>query len=197
MTKSVLVNFSMDFNKISLAYSHGPFVDNISNTFNFLIGCPNGTLSSYGYTLTYPGNTSTNSGNFSSGSQLSSNITLIGSTVLDTVRLDYYYVTNISGRRDFTLLLPITIPNQETNNTLSANKDKTYGMGIMERLLVNTLFLLILVGIATLVGHILAGVALAAFIEGYLAKIGFLPLWVVLPMMFILFLYLIWKSGEF
>ena len=76
----------------------------------FLIQSPDGELTSYGYTLTYPGGSSSNSGSNAIGSQLESTFTISGASVNDTVLLYYYYDTDLSGFRNFSYRYPILVP---------------------------------------------------------------------------------------
>jgi hypothetical protein len=68
---------------------------------------------------------------------------------------------------------------------------------LFERLLIATIIILFTVGIATLVGQALPGVALGLFVYGFLCYIGFVPLWAILPSMLIGFFFLTWKSGGY
>ena len=81
------------------------------------------------------------------------------------------------------------------NYTFIQNQDNTYGLGIFERILLATIIVLFVVGIATLVGQPIPGFILGLFIMGYMAYIGFIELWLILPSMFIGVIFMGWKSG--
>lgn len=197
MTKTTLLNYSVDYDSIGVLYSPTFFLNDENTSFYFLISSPDGLFTEYGIKLTYPGGSDSASGTNAIGEQLNAWVNLSGATAYDTVRLDYNYTTTTSGTRTFTVYLPIGINATSSSNTLLSNKSKTYGLGIFERILIATIIILFIVGIASLVGQIVPGLALGLFVFGFLAHIGFIPLWAILPSMMIGFLVLVWKSGGY
>lgn len=197
MTKSTLMNYSQDFDLLSVIYAPHIFMNNNITTFNFIISSPTGLLMQYGIDLTFPGGTASTSGTNVIGEQLSVNVNIINASTFDTVKLEYYYITSISGRRNFTVLLPIGFITGDSNLTFWANKDKTYGLGVFERILIITIIIIFVVGIAMLVGQPVPGFALGLFVFGYSVRIGFISPWAILPSMFIGFMFLVWKSGGY
>jgi len=196
MTKTSLLNYSVDFDKLSIIYAPTMFDNNQNHTFNFLISSPDGLLTTYGIKLTYPGGNCSTTGANAIGSQLSCGVNITGATVYDRVQLDYNYTTTTSGLREYTVYLPINI-NTTSGATWMSNKNQTYGLGLFERLLICTIIVLFTVGIATLVGQALPGLALGLFVYGFLCYIGFVPLWAILPSMLIGVFFLTWKSGGY
>lgn len=196
ISKSTLINYSQDFDGLSVIYSPQIFPNNASRMFNFIISSPNGFLIQYRIDLTYPGGTSSAVGTNAIGSQLSALVNISGASVFDTVTLDYYYITTTAGRRNFTMTFPITfVDGPGSNLTMAAKKDRTYGLGIFERLLILTIIVIFVVGIATMVGQPIPGLAMGLFVFGYGVSIGFIGLWGILPSMFVGFMFLMWKSG--
>lgn len=194
MTKSVLLNYSQDYDGLSITYSPAYFNNNAVTLFTFNIYSPGETLLYYGYNLTYPGGNNTNWGNTSSGGQLFSSVNISNAGLFDTVNLTYFYETEYSGLREHSILIIID-PNNESENTFVKNRSETYGLGIFERMLIMTLIILFIVGIAALIGQPIPGLGLAALVFGYMVYIGFIPIWSVLPSMLIMILYISWKSG--
>lgn len=205
MTRSTLpVNYSQDFDGLSIIFAPSQFYNGIEQTFEWLISSPSGLLINYGYTITTPGyGANSTNGTNALGEQLDMDITPSASTVFDTVRVDYWYTTTLSGFRNFTTFLPIIFVNGSVggedvgNNTFMQNKDRTYGLGIFERMLICTIIVLFVAGIGTLVGQPIPGAVLALFVFGYMSFIGFVPLWTILPSLLIGFLFVVWKSGGF
>ena len=70
-----------------------------------------------------------------------------------------------------------------------------FGLGIFERVLIATVIILFVMGIATIVGQPLGGFVLGLFVASYLVYVAFIPLWLILPSMFIGVIFMIWKSG--
>jgi hypothetical protein len=194
MSKSVIIDYSQDFDGVSIIYSPSYFYDNNASLFTFIISSPPGTLTGYGFNLTYPGGSNASSGTNAIGEQLVRQVSIVGAGSYSTVNLSYYYITTLSGRRNFTALLSIV---GLENNTLMGDKNTTYGLGIFERILFYTLIILFVVGIASMVGQVLPGVVLSMVVSGLMVFVGFIPLWVILPSMFISFLFVVWKSGGY
>ena len=175
MTKTVVLNETQAFDRISLTYSPTEFKNGLNN-FSFIIQSPFSELKSYGYTLTYPGGTSYNAGTNNKGSELDTyEFNITGSDIWDKLKLDYWYDTQLSGNQSFTFYFAIYNP--ESNHTMMANKDKTYGMGLFERILIAVSIAVLTVGIASLIGQPIMGMGLGLFILGWLAVIGLLPWW--------------------
>lgn len=193
MTKSTQIDYESDFDGLAVIYSPTIFAEG-NNSFNFIISSPGGTLVNYGYTLTYPGGTSSTSGSNAIGGQLNVDFTISNATVWDEVQLYYYYTSTIGGSKNYTFNFPIQVQ-ENYNQTFLSNRDNTYGLGIFERVFVATLIVIFVVGIATLVGQPIAGFAVGLFIFGYMVYIGFIPIWAILISMFIGGVFLMWKSG--
>ena len=194
MEKSVSVNSSIDYDKISIVYSPKSFNNNENTTFTFIIQSPYGELLSYGFTATFPGGTASASGSNAIGEYLSETINISGADSFDRVRLDYSYSTGLAGERNFTVYLPIDSPYAGTNTFLK-NKDEHYGLGIFERILVASLIVLAVVGVATLSGRPVEGMALGLVVFGMMAYAGFIPLWSILISMLLGVMFISWMSG--
>ncbi len=176
--RSISVNDTPDYGRIALTYYPQRFNDGQENNFTFLISSPYDELNSYGYTLTYPGGSVTNSGSTAAGEELTNNFTITGAEFGDTIKFDYYYNTNVAGQRNFTQYFEILV--DSGNHTMINIQDHTYGMGLFERLLIASFIVLLIVGIASLIGQIVPGLALGLIVYGYLAYILFIPIWSVL-----------------
>lgn len=197
LAKSVLVNYSSDYSGIAIAYTPYLFNNNAYNTFNFIIGSGSSDLINYGYNITYPWGSIVNSSNNPLGSQLSSLFLVSGANVTDTVVITYYYNTTLTGVRTFTAILPIYVNSTSFNNTIASNKNKTYGLGDFERILIITISVIIIIGIAAMLGQILPGFVLGIFMFGYAAYIGFISWWAIWIVIIIGLMYMTWKSGAY
>lgn len=193
--RSTLINYSQDYDNLAIIYYPPYFSSTEENTFNWIISSPTGLLLGYGYNLSYPGGSSSETGSNAIGGQLTSNFNITGASAFDNAVLNYYYITTLSGRRNFTILLPINYNATSSNMTFFENKDKTFGLGIFERMLIITIITVFIVGIASMVGQPIPGVFIGLLLFCFFAYIGFIPLWGVLPSIFIGVLFLTWKSG--
>lgn len=178
MTRSIAINESQDYDRIALIYTPTLFYDGQENNFTFLIQSPDGELTAYGYTLTYPGGSISESGSIALGSQLDSNFTIMGAETGDTLQLYYYYDTPLSGLRNFTKYYSIVV--DYDSKTMIGIRDNTYGLGIFERIFIMVLGCIFIVGIATLIGRPIPGLALGVMFMGMMVYVGFVPLWSVL-----------------
>lgn len=179
MMRVTFINESQDYDKIALIYSPTLFYNDEPNNFTFLIQSPYGELIQYGYILEFPGGTDNQAGTNALGSQLESvNFVITGATYQDSLTLHYWYETDIAGLRNFTRNYDIVVSGY--NQTWVGIRDQTYGLGLFERLLILVLGSVIIVGIATLIGRPIPGMALGVLFMGIMAYMKFVPLWSVL-----------------
>lgn len=180
MTKIFYTNISYDFDRVSVTYTPTLFYINRTNTFVFTIDSPLNELYQYGYVIEWAGafGFDIQTGYEPGGETLSSNVNITNAQPGDVVQLDYYYCTNTAGCRDYTYYFDIA--GFYGNNTLINIREKTYGMGLGERLLILVLGALFIVGIASLIGRPVPGMILGISWFGILSYMGFVPLWSVL-----------------
>lgn len=194
MQRSVVLNDTVDYDRVGITYSPTLFYEG-ENNFTFLIQSPYAELTDYGYTLTYPGGTSGNSGNDDVGEELHTYFfNISGATITDRLRIDYYYTTDLTGTLNHTFYHSIVVP--EGNYTMMANRDKTYGLGLFERILIAVCIIILVTGIATLIGRPIEGMGLGLVILGYLTYIGLIPIWSTLLTFLLGILILSMKGGE-
>lgn len=175
MTRTTLINESLDYDKIYLEITPNLFYNNQYNDFFFTIISPDNQLNSYGYTLTYPGGSTSLNGIQPQGQALYSNFSIIGANYDDTIKIEYFYNTDLSGNRSFIYYYPI-ITNL-TNTSFMNIQNNTYGLGIFERLFITTVVAIFIVGIGALIGHVIPAVALTGIVWGFFVYIGFIPFW--------------------
>jgi hypothetical protein len=173
MSPTTTINQTFDYDRISLAYSKGPFYNGVNN-FTFVIGSL-GELVSYGYKLTYPGGVTQNGGTNANGESLTSQFTIVGATVTDLVYLDYWYYRQDQGNKTFAPTFAIAVPT--SNYTMIANIGKTYGLGLIERVLICLFAVIFVVGMATLIGQPIMGFVMGLILLGFFSYIQFFPMW--------------------
>lgn len=186
-------NYTYDFEGVDILYSPQRFRNNNVTNFSFVFSSVNGTLTSYGYNLTYPESSNVASGSNANGGQLTSVVNITNADYQDTVNLYYYYQTTNSGLREFNVRLPIEI--ESVNGTMVENIGNTYGLTLFERVLIFTMILIFIVGIASMVGNPLMGLVLGMLIMGYFVYIGFIPIVAILVSMFIGVFFIIWRGS--
>lgn len=195
MTKESVLNYSADYADIATIYSPTTFLNDQNELFNFLITSPEGVLTDYGIELIYPGGKTTATGTNAIGSQLSAYVNITGASNFDVVTLNWNYSTSLGETKSYVVTFPIS--GNYTSGTWLSNKDEHFGLGLFERILIVTIVILFIVGIATIVGQPLPGIAIGLFMFSFFVFMGFVELWAVLPSMFMGILFLIWKSGGY
>lgn len=178
LTPTSSVNATFDYDRIAILYSPQIFPEG-ENTFLWVITSPYGELEDYGYTLYFPGGNTAASGTSTQGEQLNSSFNISGATFADRVQMDMYYTSTVGGFKNFTLYFPILI-NSSQQGTMEKNRDNHYGLGILERILIMLFTIIGVVGIATLIGRPLEGMALGLLLMGWYVYIGFISYWAVI-----------------
>jgi hypothetical protein len=183
LTPEQTVTYANTFDRISINVNPQIYYSG-NNQFNFTINSFFNELTSYSYTLTYPGGTTTNSGLNPSGEKLTSNINIVSPNSFDNVQLDITYTMPIFGTNKLTYYYPI---GNLTQNTLinPIGGDPTYGLGLIERLLIVVFGAIIIAGLCFLAGSEILGMALQFIWSGYWCYVSFVPLWAFLPSMFV------------
>jgi hypothetical protein len=183
MEPSSSTSYANTFDRLAINIAPQEYYNGV-NQFNLTISSFYNELQSYSYTLTYPGGTTTNSGTNQAGEALTSNINIAGASLFDNVQLDITYTLAIYGTKTLTYYYPI---NNQTAGTLNTppNNDPTYGMGIIERLLIVIFGAIMIAGLCWLIGQENAGMLLAFAWSGYWCFVQFVPLWAFLPSIFI------------
>lgn len=175
MQRSTSLDFDQDFQSVYIAYNPHLFYDDQQNQVNITFNSPLGTFTSYSYTITYPGGTNTGSGTNINGEVFTVDFNITGSTYIDRVNITLTYDTSVGPSRSFNYSNGILI--NPGDQTFIANRDNTYGLGLLERLIIGTFIIIVVAGLITLGAGPLWGMAIALFIMGVWIKIGFWPWW--------------------
>lgn len=175
MTRSTTLDFEGDFQSLYMGYSPKIFYDGQENELNITFNSPTGIFTNYEYTITYPGGTTSGSGSNVLGETLSALFNITGASIIDRVNITLTYDTSLGDPHSFNYSHGIIV--SPGNTTFIANQDNTYGMGLIERLLIGTLVIIIVAGLVTIAAGPLWGVGIALLLMGFWLKIGFWPWW--------------------
>ena len=183
LTPSTIATYSNTFDRIGL-YINPPIYYTGLNDFNLTIHSYFGELTSYSYTLTYPGGTTSDIGYNAYGEGLNNIITIINPSLFDEVQLDITYSMPLFGTKSLTYFYSI---GNLTNGTLiqSPDNDPTYGMGMLERLIIVMFGAILIMGLCVLAGMELPGILLQGIWGAYWCIVKFVPWWAFLPSIFI------------
>lgn len=179
MSPTSTINQTPEFKDIAIHYYPTTFYNDQDNNFTFAIQNILGNLNGYGYQLIHTSGTESNSGTNPTGEILNnSGFTITGATYDDLLTLHYWYDTNASGVKNFTK--HYTIISIAGNATISSIKNATYGLGLLERVLITTFIILLLVGITSLSGQSVFGFVMGLAVLGFLVYVGFISFWFIL-----------------
>lgn len=183
----------MIFSGVSVYYTPKSFNKNTTTPFSIYFYAANGTLSSYNYTLSYPGGSGTGTGTNSQGGSFSHNMVLAQSiTTYAYANLTYCYTKVDTAPNCFTV--QTQIGGYSGRGTLAGIATDNYGMGVFESTFLVTIIAVIMGGIGALaLGPIVGGlVGLLVFV--LFASAGFITWWIVVPSL-VVGLFLILRGG--
>jgi hypothetical protein len=174
MEKSSINYDQSDYESVHVGYAPRQFYDGQSNSMNITFYSPTGLFNSYQYVVSYPGGSHSDIGNLPSGETFHLTVTPSGSQLTDTVNITLKYATDI-GSKNYTYQAGILI--SPGNQTFAGNMDNTYGLGLLERLMIGTLILIIMAGLITLSVGSVWGATIGLLLMGVFIYMGFWPWW--------------------
>jgi hypothetical protein len=148
---------------------------------NVTFNSPYKEYTSYSAIISYPTGTQTLSGSNSGGETLGTSITITNPSYFDQVYFNITYNTPLTGTVSKFYSFDIQSGVNNITMVLPTGKDPTHGMGIFERVLIVLGYVIITMGLCTLVGQELLGMGVSILIEFYFVAIGFLPIMLILP----------------
>lgn len=196
LTPIQVVDITSDYSGIGLTYYPKYFYNDEQNSLTFTINDPSGSLTSYYVNITYPNGTwvsKQSSGVNAVGETFNIDFNISDAGIYDRVTIKYGYDTSITSLKEFSYTYSI-IGGGSDGHTLSDIKDNDYGMGIFEKILIATITVLLISGVAFLVAGITGSLILGLLSYGFFVYIQFLPLWSILISLFVGMILLINKS---
>lgn len=166
-----------DFTGVSVSYDPKLFYADRQNNLTISVLSPFGALTAYSYTLSYPGGSRSGSGTSTIGETFTAPFNVTGATWTSKVNLTITYQPNIGGQRTFSYSHGIVMA--PSNTTWIANKDNTYGMGLIERMILGTIILIVAAGITTMAVGSIPGLIVGLIIGGVWVYVGFWSFWAV------------------
>ena len=184
----------IDYSKVNIAFNPKIFYNDAQNNFTIYFASPSGNFETYSYNVTYPSGSIAGSGTSSIGENFAGDVNITGATMFDTINITYTYDTTIGDERSYSFSYYI-IGSETGNNTFLSNKDNTFGMGTLERILISTGLAIAIGGTVTLFVGAVAGLAIALLFMGIFTVIGFYPIWLFLLSALVGFVLLV-KTGS-
>ena len=197
-TTSLTAETTPDLTTIDINYYNNLTGDttwksNSTNTLIWIITSPTGSIENYNLTLTYPGGSGSNNGILATGEQFSLPFNITNANSSSKVIIDYCYKSTTSSNKCFSFSYGII--GTYSNTSMISNKDKTYGMTVIERVLVVTIVTLMVAGMVFMIGGAMAGLLVSVMIMGFFMTIGFTTVWMNIPSLFIGIIILL-KGGK-
>lgn len=176
----------------SVSFMPNNFKNNANNVFNITFFSSNGTLTAYGFNLSWSGGSVAGTGNSSNGQQFNNFFTIGNTGYGQKANLTYFYNSTSAGYLAFSTQLEI-YSNQ--TGLFMQNKDKTYGMGLFERVLIVTIITFFIVGIGATAAGLGAGLMLGMLIIGFFLYIGLIPIQAFVISLVVGFMLLAFSGG--
>ena len=168
---------------VSIYYSPKTFTEGLNN-FSFTINSPLGLLSSYYFNVSYPDSYNNYSGNNANGEVFSFAFNITNPEMFDSVKVNYYYLTSLSGTDNKTFYHPIGFVN--SSSIAWGNMDERFSdLGIFERIMLVVLAVILVAGFGYLVAGFGGSLALGLLVYVFFAATGFIPLWTILLALFV------------
>jgi len=169
----------IDYSSVSIEYAPKNFYNDEINNFTIFFASPTGSFISYSYNVSYPSNSSAGSGTNAVGENFAVSLNITGANYFDTVNITYTYNVTVGEPRTYNFIYYI-IGSDQGNNTFIENQEKTFGLGILERVLISTILIIVVSGsVALFLGGVVA-LIIGLIFMGLLTVIGFYPLWLYL-----------------
>lgn len=184
LTQSATPGENTDYSAVIIEIDQEAFYTNQSNPLGIMIYSPDGSLEDYTFNITTALGTATYTGTSAMGESFFYNFTLPVDTESQAVIISYCYDRTLGDQRCFTRNYLVT--GSYTSTSFLGQQDNTFGLGLLERIIIATIFAVFVAGLVGAVGGAVAGGALGMIIFGFFTFTGFLPLWAILPSVLVL-----------
>lgn len=184
-----------EISDVSIIYGSTSFNTNKQNNFTFSITSDIGSLQFYDINISYTNVTKNLNGTNAYGETFIYNFNISNtSTSSDFVNLSYCYKSSLGYIHCYSYQYAII--GTSASGSWFSNSDNTFGLGLLERLLIITVCVIVMAGLFTLFISPIAGGVVGLFIFGFFVAVGFIPLWGILPSLLVGFFVLIKRNGQ-
>lgn len=171
-------NYTGKYSTVFISYFPKNFKTGLNNL-TMMFQSASGSLVNYGYNLSFPTGTETETVNNANGETLTTtNFNISTSNFADTVNITYWYTSTVEGYSTKTDVYYIN--RISANNTFITNQDNHYGLGNLELVLIITVITILIVGIVSIAVGSLFGIAIGIFMWFYFSYMGLMPFWLIL-----------------
>ena len=185
-----------DFYNVNFYYSPKEYIEGLNN-FTFSITSSEGILESYYYYIYYKEALINNgSGVNAYGETLTSVLNLSNPELSDFVKIILKYDTTISSEKEFVYTHDIIVSGYGNNTYIELIKNTDYGLGVFEKALITFFSVVFIAGVGFLVSGGVGSIIMGLLTYGVFIYLSFIPLWSVLPALFVGFFIIIWGANK-
>jgi len=193
LDKIISIVTDLDYFGVEVQFYPKTFYDNQTNNFTWIIQSPSGLLTSYNLSLSYPNGTYYASGSNANGGEFATTFNLSGTNYNDYVNMTYCYKSSISSLSNC-FSYQYRIIGSMVEGSFLSNKDNTYGLSLLSRMLFAVIVVFIIAGIISFFSNGIVGGLTGLLLWGFFVGIGFLPLWSVALSLVLGVIFLLWRT---
>lgn len=180
LDRNIAYIYTGSLEDVKITFSPQSYYYNDTNNFIFIITSATGVLNNYGVNVSWRCGSFNYTGNNSIGETFSHPFNITCAQFRDTLNITYYYTSVGNSQRTYKAIYFITGNYSSSPYTFSKLRGQTYGMGILERIIIVILLALIVGGIAYIFTGGVGSLVLILLIFGYFSYVQFIPLWTIL-----------------
>lgn len=182
---------TIDYSGVNVLFNPQQFFNNQNHNITFQFISPTGTFDTYGFNVTWKNTVLSGNGINANGQIFTTNLSISNAGFSELVTMTYFYKTTFGEEKVFSYTFTV-ITFGTNNNTMLANRNQTYGLGVFERTVFATVWAVFVGGAAATAGGAPAAAMAGIFIFAIFAYIGFLEFWIAIIPIVILVLVLAW-----
>ena len=184
LDRLVSQNQTAQLSDVSIAYTPKSAYAFNNQSVVIYVSSPNGILLNYFVVLNYSGSYACKGGSNAYGELINLSLNITNASITDKVRLYIEYNTTLGNRFNFTYYLPI-VGGYTGTNTFEDLRNRDYGLGWLERVLIATGIIIIVAGMVFLIAGGLPALGIGVLLMGFFMYINFIPLWGLLISAFV------------
>jgi hypothetical protein len=176
------LNNTLDYGGVSVIFYPKTFYNNRANTLTFTITSPEGVLTNYNIGIQAPGGSNSTSGSNAIGETFTINFNISNATLFDRVNITYNYTSTTGGLKIYRIQYEIIGAGNVGNYTIANLKNREYGLGTFEKVLLVMVGMVIIVGFAFMLTGTAGALVIGLICLNVSVYLGFLPYWsVIIP----------------
>lgn len=182
LDKTASLNNTLDYGSVNIALYPKTFYNNRANGITFTITSPEGVLTNYRISIKAPGGSNSTTGSNAIGETFTLNFNITNATIFDRVNITYNYTSTMGGIKIYRFQYEIIGAGNVGNYTIANLKNREYGLGTFEKVLLVMVGMVIIVGFAFMLTGTAGALVIGLICLNVSVYLGFLPYWsVIIP----------------